>query len=244
MKKSKFVRLNRKIHRYLGLIIGIQFMCWTVGGLYFAFSDIDEIHGDHQRKHIAITSFDSLVSPSFVVEKIRNVYGLDSLESLRLIAILDKPVYQVAYHHQHMGHMQMTQLADARTGELIPPLNKEQATNVARQHFNTAARVTFVKYLESVGAHHEYREKPLPAWAITFDHPTNTTVYVAAELGTVQSFRNDKWRIFDFLWMLHTMDYEARDNFGNILLRVFSLSGLITIISGFVLFALTFRKTK
>jgi uncharacterized iron-regulated membrane protein len=242
MKKSRFVRLNRKIHRYLGLIIGIQFICWTVGGLYFAFSDMDEIHGDHQRKHVAIASFDSLVSPSVVIERIKNIYGLDSLESLRLIAVLDKPIYQVIYHHQHMGHMQMTQLADAHTGELLPPLNQEQATSVARQHFNTAATVTSVEYLEKVGTHHEYREKPLPAWAVTFNHPSNTTVYVAAGLGTVQSFRNNKWRIFDFLWMLHTMDYETRDNFGNVLLRIFSLSGLITILSGFVLFIVTFKK--
>jgi uncharacterized iron-regulated membrane protein len=72
-------------------------------------------------------------------------------------------------------------------------------------------------------------------------------VYVASELGTVQKFRNKPWRIFDFLWMLHTMDYEGRDNFGNLLLRAFSIFGLITVLSGFVLFFVSsrlFRKKK
>jgi hypothetical protein len=55
-------------------------------------------------------------------------------------------------------------------------------------------------------------------------------------LGTVQKFRNDKWRVFDFLWMLHTMDYESRDEIGNLLLRLFSILGLITILSGFALY--------
>ncbi len=36
----------RKAHRYLGLIIGVQFLAWTVSGLYFSWTDIDQIHGD------------------------------------------------------------------------------------------------------------------------------------------------------------------------------------------------------
>jgi len=144
-----------------------------------------------------------------------------------------------------MGGMQMAQLADALNGELLPPLTKEQGMALAQKHFNTNADVKSITYIDKVNGHHEYREKPLPAWAITFDHPSNTTVYVSAHLGTVESFRNAKWRIFDFLWMLHTMDYTSRDNFGNILLRVFSIFGLATITSGFILFFTTrVRKNK
>jgi uncharacterized iron-regulated membrane protein len=242
MTKNKFVNLNRKAHRYLGLIIGIQFLFWTIGGMYFAFSDIDEIHGDHQRKHVMLKNYDSIVSPSIVLQHIKEIYGIDSLESLKLISILDKPVYQIIYHHKHIGHMQMSQLADAKTGELLPPLTKEQGVALAQQHFNTKAPIKSVQFINEVNGHHEYREKPLPAWAITFEHTSNTTVYVAANLGTVQSFRNSKWRIFDFLWMLHTMDYENRDNFGNLLLRAFSIFGLATITSGFILFFSTRKK--
>jgi hypothetical protein len=83
-----------------------------------------------------------------------------------------------------------------------------------------------------------------PAYAVTFDHPSNTTVYVSSELGTVQKFRNNKWRIFDFLWMLHTMDYQSRDNISNWLLRAFSIFGLLTISTGFILFFVSQRKSK
>ena len=47
--------------------------------------------------------------------------------------------------------------------------------------------------------------------------------------------RHRSWRWFDFLWMTHTMDYEGRDNFNTIVLRAFSLLGLITVLSGFLL---------
>ena len=33
--------------------------------------------------------------------------------------------------------------------------------------------------------------------------------------------------------MTHTMDYQGRDNFNTIVLRAFSLLGLITVLSGF-----------
>jgi hypothetical protein len=97
-------------------------------------------------------------------------------------------------------------------------------------------------FIAATDGHHEYREKPLPAYAITFDQPANTTVYVSAELGNVQSFRNNQWRIFDFLWMLHVMDFENRDNINNWLLRAFSVFGLITLLSGFTLFFITSKK--
>mgnify|MGYP005819234799 CR=1 FL=1 len=48
--KAKFSLKIRTIHKYLGLIIGVQFLLWTISGLYFSWTDIDEIHGDNFRK--------------------------------------------------------------------------------------------------------------------------------------------------------------------------------------------------
>ena len=110
---------------------------------------------------------------------------------------------------------------------------------VAAQQFNGTPTLLSAVYLDEVPPDHEYRENALPAWAITFEHPSKTVVYVAAELGTVEKFRNEKWRLFDWLWMLHVMDYESRDNIGNWVLRAFSVLGLLTICSGFTLFIVT-----
>jgi hypothetical protein len=35
--------------------------------------------------------------------------------------------------------------------------------------------------------------------------------------------------------MTHTMDYEGRDNMNNTVLRIFSVLGLITVLSGFIM---------
>ncbi len=44
------------------------------------------------------------------------------------------------------------------------------------------------------------------------------------------------WRIWDFLWSLHIMDYRERDNINNILLQILSVLALVTSVSGITLF--------
>lgn len=243
MAKSRHYYI-RKTHRYLGVILGIQFLFWTMGGLYFSWSDMDEIHGDHQKAHIhPLSGSIKLVSPEEIIRNIKQKDSVNFIFDIHLIQILGKPIYQITYSKLH-DRNKVIQLADAVTGTLLPPVSKQEAVEIAKTGFADTSKVTKVEYLTTTNGHHEYREQPLPAYAITFEHPSNTTVYVSTELGTVQKFRNNKWRIFDFLWMMHTMDYQGRDNITNWLLRAFSIFGLMTIASGFILFFVSRKKVK
>nr|WP_299415626.1 hypothetical protein [uncultured Emticicia sp.] len=242
MKKVVFQRKIRKTHRWMGVILGVQFFLWTIGGLYFSWSDMDEVHGDHQKAHIhPISANIGLVNPQEIIDEIKLKDSVNFLFDIRLIQILNRPFYQIIYSKEH-DRGKKIQLANATTGELRTALSKEEAIEIAKKNFTNDTPVKSVEYLTNTNGHHEYREQPLPAFAITFSHPTNTTVYVASELGTVQKFRNSKWRIFDFLWMLHTMDYQSRDNISNWQLRAFSIFGLFTIMSGFTLFFISRKK--
>jgi uncharacterized iron-regulated membrane protein len=235
MNRTWHLRI-RKTHRYLGLFIGIQFLLWTLGGLYFSWSSLDDIHGDHLKRPAKTMPLSvSLVSPSIPIQLLsqRGVSG--SLLGVQLIEVLGKPVYQLSYqltdsNGQTMRHVQ---LADAQTGNLRAELTKTEAVALAQQRFAGSSAVEQVEYLTTTNGHHEYREKPLPAYAVTFQQPAHTIVYVAAQLGAVQPMRTDPWRVFDLLWMLHTMDYQGRDDINNGLLRAFSILGLLTISSGF-----------
>lgn len=242
----------RRTHRYLGLILGIQFLLWTIGGLYFSWSNMDEIHGDLQKNKVPLLSVNlKLVSPTAAIDSIKKFHQIDSLVSIQLIEILGKPIYQircVRAIHDNITHdhemKAMNHLADAVSGNLRAPLSKIEAIEVAKRYFNGTPELLSVEYLTNTNGHHEYRKNPLPAYAVSFKHPSKTTVYVSAELGTVQKFRNDKWRVFDFLWMLHTMDYKGRDNLGNILLRAFSIFGLFTVFSGFALYFVSSKSMR
>jgi len=236
MTKRKIIQLNRKWHRYLGGVLGIQFLFWTLGGLYFSWTNIDEIRGTHlKNKQPLLSTSNTFVSPSAFM---KNLDKQDSISAIELVTILQKPTYRVVVQK---GEHKSVLLFNAKNGKWQEPLNQKESIAVAREKLLVSAPVETVEYLDESGKHHEYRGRPLPAYAVTFGEPANTTAYVSAEYGNVQTFRSNEWRIFDFLWMLHTMDYEGRDNFNNILLRAFSIFGLFTIISGFSLYIFTSR---
>jgi hypothetical protein len=105
--------------------------------------------------------------------------------------------------------------------------------------------VAKIEQIDKVGRHHEYRSGLLPAYVISFKSDDVLKAYVSVKDGKFQTVRHRSWRWFDFLWMTHTMDYEGRDNFNTVVLRAFSLLGLITVLSGFVLYftsSITLKK--
>src|SRR3546814_1326942 len=60
----------------------------------------------------------------------------------------------------------------------------------------------------------EVRDHEAPIWRVPFEDGEGTTLYVSGQDGRVLERRNDTWRIFDFVWMLHIMDYTGRQAIG------------------------------
>ncbi|MDH3493144.1 MAG: PepSY domain-containing protein [Acidobacteriota bacterium] len=243
MNKQTFNWWVRKSHRYLGVVLGIQFVLWTVSGVFFAWTNIDKIHGDHLRKPAGpIRTAEEMVSPSEIRKSVHAIDSRAGLTSFRIVNVLEKPYYEVNY--RDAGKKPQTLLFDAVTGQRRKRFERTEAEKIAIDAQAKPQEVKETLYLtsENVGSHHEYREQPLPAWAVTFEKPESHTVYVAADNGQVIRFRTNNWRIFDFLWMLHTMDFVGRDNINNWALRVFSGLGTLMLASGFLYFFVTFRK--
>ena len=226
----------RRSHRVLGLVIGVQLLLWTLSGAFFAWTDLDEIHGDHLRVPVApIELGDDWVSPSSI--ELDRVEGFepDQLDEFGLVRIGASTCYRFA---DTAGHVV---LADVESGAVRGALTEEEALALARASFVPDTPVKSIERItaEDVGAHHEYRSGSLPAWVIRFDHGSATRVYVAERDGVVTKHRNGMWRAFDFLWMLHTMDYRARDDFNNPLLRGVAAMAVVAVLSGFLLWGRT-----
>ena len=192
---------------------------WTISGLYFSWTDIDEIHGD-QFKDLQYQpkAFQNLISPSLL-----NISG-------GIITIEIRDINSVPYYW-----VNKKELYNAVTGKLKLEITEEEAVYVAKQYMKKDLEITTVALINEVGKQHEYREKLLPAYVISYVNDEALKAYVSVSDGKFQTVRHRSWRWFDFLWMTHTMDYEGRDNFNTIVLRVFSLLGLITVLSGFLL---------
>jgi hypothetical protein len=84
----------------------------------------------------------------------------------------------------------------------------------------------------------------LPAFVISYKSDENIKAYGSIIDGKFQTVRHQDWRWFDFLWMTHTMDYEGRDNFNTIILRAFSLFGVIKVFSVFLLWFTTSKTVR
>lgn len=227
VKRTTAVKI-RKAHRYLGIFLGIQFIMWTVSGLYFSWTDIDEIHGDHFRNmDYEPAAFDGLIGFSEVDLPVK-------ISSLSLKEIAGKPYYWINNEF----------LVDARTGDPKEGISEEEALAVAERQMSSELKVNGVEVINETDKHHEYREKKLPAYVISYDSPENIKAYVSVADGSFQTVRHRNWRWFDFLWMTHTMDYETRDDFNNKLIRAFSLLGLITVMSGFLLWFISSKTVR
>lgn len=243
MKIQDYKKLIRKSHRYLGLFIGIQFLLWTISGLFFSWTNINEIRGDHLRRDLnAIEMLDGSISPADIQSKLKEIEPKSKITSFRIVKIMDTNYFEVIFNDS--GEKESSFLFDTKSGEKREPITQQEAELIATKALKEKAEVKQTEYLtkNEIGSHHEYREKPLPAWAVSFDHPEELTVYLSANNGQVQTFRTSNWRIFDFLWMLHTMDFATRDDINNWTLRIFSVLSILMIVSGFLYFFITARK--
>jgi len=227
--------------------MGVQFLFWTLGGLYFSWNNMDDVHGEtllkQEKRYISSVDF---VQIQKGIDSLKETETIDSIHSINLVETLQKPYAQLQFFEH--GDLK-SQLISIETGSLRQDFTGQECLEIAEQQLKNPIPIIKAEFFDkhTIGNHHEYREGPLPAYAFTLDHPTKTTIYVSTELGKITSVRNNNWRRFDFLWMLHTMDYNTRDIITNWVLRIFSGLGILTIFSGFFLFyrtSPTIRKIR
>ena len=84
----------------------------------------------------------------------------------------------------------------------------------------------------------EYRGRELPIYKVTAKNieDSHINIYQNPYSGEILAIRSQSWRIWDFMWGIHIMDWVERDNIDNALLKFFSFLALITSITGIFLF--------
>lgn len=231
MKAKLFVR---KAHRYLGIFIAIQLLFWTASGAFFAFIPIQQIRGEHLLKPAAKIPLDQspLVSPSALLQTATLPADV-TLGQLRLGARLSKPAYLLTHEGKVLAF-------DARTGKPLGALTEGQARQVAFER--TGLPAASAELVTQVSAGDEYRGGELPAWRITTKD--NTHLYVGANSGALRAVRTPNWRIYDFLWGLHIMDWQERENFNHWLLKAAAGIALFSVIAGIVVFVQSSRTRR
>lgn len=228
-------RRSFALHRWLGAAIAIQLLLWSVGGFIFATHSISWVRGkDEQRKQVdePIPISTAELTPAEAAARTQVAKPIQVV----LRTLLRRAVYEVRGE-------EATVLVDAETGALLSPLPRELAGQIAVGDRRDQPSILEASLL-SGNPPTEYRGGELPAWRIALDETGNTNIYVSASTGRITARRNDAWRRFDFFWMLHTMDYSGRDNFNHPLLIAASSLAILSVASGFLLWALRLVRAR
>ncbi len=224
-------RRLRHLHRGLGLILSLQLLFWIGGGLVMSILNIDAVRGSDQRNTpppVPLDPAQAYLSPGELIRQQAPV------TSLRLGRLLERPVYIAR-------NAEGARLFDAASGEALSPLSAELARQIARADFSGAATISAVHWIGKDDAGSETRGRELPLWRVDFADARSTRLYISPRTGEVVARRNQLWRIFDFVWMLHIMDYRAREDFNHPLLTGFAATALAFVLSG-LLMLLVHRK--
>ena len=115
-------------------------------------------------------------------------------------------------------------------------VSKEFAFNVIEEE--TLLTPLDMEIVEEDKAGSEYRGRELPLYKVIAenDKGEELNIYQNPYTGEILAIRSQQWRIWDLMWGLHIMDWNERDNIGNIFLKIFSFIALFTAATGIILF--------
>ena len=219
------------LHKWLGLVIGIQVVLWVAGGFVMSYFPIEQVRGEHNIAEVSPIAFGAdypLAPVSFVLEQVS-----EPVLEVKLKSLVTLPVYEVTYES---GEIDLFHALEAKQ---LTPLPAETAVVIAEADFAGAAALGAAQWLTEHNL--EYRAE-LPVWRIDMNDAEGTHLYVSPQTGQVVARRNDVWRLYDFFWMLHIMDYENRTNFNNPLVIWASVFALIFSITGIIMLFFRFKK--
>ena len=215
--------LSVKIHKWLALLMAVQILFWFVSGLFFAIFPIEQVRSEHAISEPASPAVPFDVSADGLLRL--GSAGVTG-EKVELRMLLDRPVAMVSRRDTRPA------LFDLATGRLISPLSMNAATRIAEADHAGDVRAARVEQVSENTP--EYRGA-LPAWRVDFEDGAARSLYVAADTGAVTARRSTLWRVYDFLWGLHIMDWRGHEDFNSPLLIVTTALALIVLVTGLIM---------
>ena len=225
------MRLMRLLHKWLSLVVGLQLLLWTVSGLAFAWLEHDAVTAHESLRVPETRVLDGAVAalePAALLARHASPPPLD----VTLLSLATEWVYRI----QTAERVELRRAADGTAFAITEPLVRVLAD----------ARYVGTGNLQQI----ILRQPPVqeardagPVWEASYDDHARTALYFSAEDGRFVAARNDTWRLFDFFWMLHTMDFRGRDDFNNPLVIFFTTGALWVGLTGVLLFLQVFGVT-
>lgn len=211
-----------QVHKWVGLVVGLQVLAWVASGLFMTWFPIDRVRNEHLIREAAprdLRSAKDLVSAERAIAAVTA-----PVSRIELVDVAGGWVWRIDSNGKPHA------LIDAEAGRVISPLDEKAARRIATADYSGTAKIASATLIEK-DAPIEHRST-LPVWQIVFDDANETHIYVAPLTGKVMARRSGLWRTYDFLWSLHIMDYSERENFNHWPLILVSALALILTLTG------------
>jgi uncharacterized iron-regulated membrane protein len=217
------LKTSIQLHKWIGLVVGIQILFWVLGGLVMTAIPIETVHGD---QHIGPGAPKAAIAPD----------GVKSFAEIAKLA--DFPVGKAELRGTPNGPVWIVDSTsgqqkwlDAKTGGEVQEVSEAQARAAAVQGYAGKGVPTSAKLLdESVEA-----GVGGPLWQVRFNDGEGTTLYVDGFNGDVVSRRSDIWRFYDFFFRLHIMNFGPAETYNHPLIIAASAVSLAVVLTGFIL---------
>lgn len=217
----------RRWHIWLGWIVGLPFLAWTVSGLVMVARPIEEVRGEGLIAEAPALPSGLAPTPPAI--------GPRPVASLRLEPRPDGPKWLIKYADGG------ARLADAATGRLLPPLAASDAAGIVRARYTGKAQIAAIDRIAADSPPLDFRRK-VAAWRVTMSD--GTRFYLDSATGEVLARRTRWWRFYDLMWGLHIMDLKTREDAHNPLLIGFGIAALVTTLLALVMLPMTLKRRR
>ncbi len=219
----------RRWHMWLGWLVAVPMLFWTVSGFVMVARPIEEVRGTALlREPAPIRLSAPAIAPTL---------GGIPFAGLRLEPRADGPRWVV----QLAGEPERSRLADPVNGRLLPPLGAAAAQREVTARYTGSARVVAVNRVDPANPPIAIN-RPLDGWQVVMSDATH--FYVDAGSGAVVARRTQFWRVYDFMWGLHIMDLQGRKQTHNPWIVTFTLLTLVMTLMALVLLPLATRRSS
>ena len=224
-------RFWRQLHFYFGLLLCVQLVAWFASGVVMSWFPIEQVRGEHLQRPAPVVHWsDATVTPADALQQAPAEFRHAQLSFSQRGT---EPLYQLQRSDKQL-------FISAISGQILSPLSAADIRILAQQRYTGSSTVHRAELLTQVPA--EVRGSPAPLWQVQFADAEQTAFYFHPITGQLLRVRTDIWRLYDFFWMLHIMDYESRSDFHHPLLIISAGSALGFTLGGLVL--LGFRLAR
>ena len=227
MRIRKLMRRLARWHIWLGWLIGVPLLLWTLSGLVMVLKPIEEVRGEHLRRDVRETA---LPRDTNIVVSLP-AGGTKPVRSVTTQVERGEVVTRITYLDGNSERFRPD-------GTRMAPLSEIEARMIVAERIVGGDAVADARRFGADEPPLDFR-RPEEVWQVALKD--GTLVYVGMQTGEIAAVRTRWWRLFDVMWGLHIMDLETREDTSHPLLILFAALSLVGTLIGITLL---FRRRR